>query len=132
MLKIFLVLFLFGLLLPLPAYQQAPFVDCSSRGCTLENLLEVPVRVYNFLLYFSGLVALAVIVVAGVRMMLFHLAEAPESELQNAKLTLTRGIFGLLIIAGAYVIVALILNLLGLQAESGLGSKLRDFGIQWQ
>jgi len=140
----YLVLFLlFGLLVPLPAYQQVPFVQCSDPvrlpgetgalphvlGCTLENLLAVPVRIYNFLLGLAAVVLLLVIIWAGLRMILFHLSDMPEGELANAKLTLTRGIFGFLIIAAAYLIVNLLLYLLCLDRYSYVAMELSRFGI---
>jgi len=126
-----------GLLVPLPAQQQVPFVVCSgvtgsvdpALGCTLEDLLAVPVRIYNFLTGAAALVLLAVIAWAGLRMMLFYLAEAPESELAAAKLTLTRGIFGILIVAGSYLIVNLVLSVLGLYYNSAVANILCNFKL---
>lgn len=125
-----LIAVILSLLLPAVAGAQAPFVLCSPSGCTLNDLLAVPVRIYNFLLGFAGIVALGVIIWGGARMLAFHLAEAPEQELNNAKMTITRGIFGLLIIATAYLAVNLILYVfLGLSRGSGVGQILQRFGL---
>ncbi len=120
---------LLGLLVPLPAQQQVPFVACSGLGCTLEDLLAVPVRIYNFLTGAAAVVLLAVIVWAGLRMMMFYLAEAPESELAAAKLTLSRGIIGILIVAGSYLIVNLLLSVLGLYYNSAVAQLLCRFKL---
>lgn len=126
MLKYLPLLLLLGLLMPLPAYQQQPFVNCYGLGCNLGHLLDVPVRIYNFLLGIAALVLLLVIVWAGLRMILFHVSEMPEAEVTNAKLTLTRGIFGFLIIAMSYIIVGLLLHLIGLSSDSYVGKFLQD------
>ena len=126
MLKYLLLLLLFGLLFPLPAYQQAPFVRCGDSAsstpldCTLKNMIDVPVRIYNFLLGFAAIILLLVIAWAGLRMIVFHLSDMPESELANAKMTLTRGIFGFLIIAMSYLIVNLLLAIFCLNPDSFL------------
>ncbi len=116
-------------LVPLPAQQQVPFVTCSGLNCKLDNLLEVPVRIFNFLLGMAAAVLLVVIVWAGLRMILYHTAEMPEAELTNAKMTLQRGIFGFIIIAFSYLLVNLVLNLLGLYSGSAVGEILKDFGL---
>ncbi len=127
-----LVTVLLGLLAPLPAWQQVPFVECAYRplSCDLEDLLSVPVRIFNFLLGMAGIVLLAVIVWAGMRFILYHFSEMPEAELNNAKMTLTRGIFGFLVIAFSYVMVNLLLyTLLGLSDDSQVGKLLQEFGL---
>lgn len=133
-----LVAVFIGLIFPLSAYQQEPFVVCSGKissgddpalGCTLEDLLAVPVRIYNFLTGAAALVLLAVIVWSGLRMMIFYLAEAPDSELAAAKLTLSRGIWGFLIVAGSYLLVNIVLNVLGLYENSPVGEQLKNFRL---
>jgi len=118
-------------LVPLPAQQQVPFVTCTDDpvNCTLDNLLEVPVRIFNFLLGMAAAVLLVVIVWAGLRMILYHTSEMPEAELTNAKMTLQRGIFGFIIIAFSYLLVNLVLSLLGLYSRSAVGEILKDFGL---
>lgn len=129
MLKLLIFLVLFSLLVPLPAQQQVPFVTCQGLACTLDDLLEVPVRVFNFLLGMAAVVLLAVIIWAGLRMMLFHASEMPEAELTNAKLTLQRGIFGFVVIAFSYLLVNLVLYLLGLYSGSAVADILNKFGL---
>ncbi|MFH1354050.1 MAG: hypothetical protein ABIH36_02070 [bacterium] len=132
MLKLLTLLLIFGLLVPLPARQQ-PFVYCSGNDplkCTLDDLLAVPVNIFNFLLGLAAVVLLAVIIWAGMRMILYHASEMPEQELASAKMTLTRGIMGFLIIAFSYVLVNLLVyTLLGLDTNSGVAKILKDFGL---
>jgi hypothetical protein len=131
-------LLLAGLLLPLPAYQQAPFVVCGdptsgsdapALGCRLTDLLEVPARIFNYLLGLAAFVLLGVIIFAGLRMMWFHLSESPQTELENAKNTLTRGIVGFVIVLGTILIVNILLQVLGVSSSSGLAGLLIGFGF---
>jgi hypothetical protein len=125
-----LAVFVALLLFPLPAYQQEPFVPCTGLACTLEDLIEVPVRIFNYLLGLAALVFIGVIVFSGLRMMWYYAAESPEAELQNAKYTLTRGIVGFVIIVGAILIVNILLSLLGLYPSSELFETLFGFGFR--
>jgi len=126
-----IVLFvLLGLVWPSVAYQQAPFVFCDQTGCTLTNLLSVPVRIFNWLLGLAGFVLLAMIVWAGVRMILYYVSDQPEMELMSAKLTLRRGIFGFLIIAFAFLIVnTLVYTIFGISGSTAFATWLTLFGI---
>lgn len=131
------VVLLFLLLAPLPVSGsedegQIPFVTCTDdpiNDCTLDQLLEVPARVFNFLLGMAAAVLLVVIIWAGLRMILYHASEMPEAELTNAKMTLQRGIFGFIIIAFSYLLVNLVLDLLGLYSNSAVAKILKDFGL---
>lgn len=117
-------------LIPPAAKGQVPFVTCTDdpiNDCTLDQLLEVPVRVFNFLLGMAAAVLLVVIVWAGLRMILYHTSEMPEAELTNAKMTLQRGIFGFIIIAFSYLLVSLVLSLLGFYSNTALGNLLSCF-----
>lgn len=127
-----IVILLFLLLVPLSAKGQMPFVTCTDdpiNDCTLDQLLEVPVRVFNFLLGMAAAVLLVVIIWAGLRMILYHTSEMPEAELTNAKMTLQRGIFGFIIIAFSYLLVNLVLTLLGLYSNSAVAQILKKFGL---
>ena len=127
----FLITLLLGLLLPLSSYAQEPFVSCWSNplNCTFNDLLEVPVRIFNSALGLAAFVLLGIIVFAGSRMMWYYLAESPKQELENAKHTLTRGIVGFAIIAGAILIVNTLLAILGAQ-NTWFGALLRTtYGI---
>jgi hypothetical protein len=107
-------------LVAIPVYVQAQagsgsIVRCSGTDCTLQDLLYVPVVIYNYMLGAAAAVFIVVVIWAGVRMMIYHASESPESELVNAKFTLFRGITGFVIIAGAYTIVnVLVIGILGL------------------
>lgn len=130
-----IVVLLFLLLAPLSAEgaeKWVSFVTCTDdpiNDCTLDQLLEVPARVFNFLLGMAAAVLLVVIVWAGLRMILYHTSEMPEAELTNAKMTLQRGIFGFIIIAFSYLLVNLVLTLLGLSSYSAVAKILKDFGL---
>jgi len=96
--------------------------------CTFADLLSVPVTIYNYMLGTAAAVFMAVIIWSGIRMMLHHVSESPESELVNAKFTLFRGITGFVIIAAAYTIVnLLIIGILGLGAGTMLCNLLACF-----
>jgi hypothetical protein len=87
-----LIVVLFSLFVPLISYGQDPFVDCAGLSCDLEDLLNVPVRIYNFMMGIAATVFLVVIIWAGIRMTTHHMSESTEAELTSAKTTLTRGI----------------------------------------
>lgn len=141
----FLIALVLGLVLPHLAWMQTPFVVCGAiiddpespwyqRGsdpltCTLEHLLDVPVRIYNFLLGLAALVLLAVILIAGLRMLWHYGAEVPEVELAAAKNMLTRGLLGFAIIATAYLTVNVVLAVLSLNNESWVGKVLQSFDL---
>ncbi|HBE90237.1 MAG: hypothetical protein A3E37_02405 [Candidatus Andersenbacteria bacterium RIFCSPHIGHO2_12_FULL_46_9] len=120
-----------GVLYPLTAYMQAPFVVCTGSpsdaggSCKLIDLLAVPVRIFNFLLSGAALVLLAMIIWAGVRMSMYWFNEQPEQELTAAKMTLTRGIVGFAIVAMAILIINILaVTILGLNSGAGIRGLL--------
>ncbi len=101
-----------------------------ANNCTFNQLLEIPVNIFNFLLSSAAIVLLAVIIWSGIRMLLFYASDSPEAELENAKLTLRRGIFGFFIIACSYLIVNILaVTILGLNPASAVGKLLQQFGL---
>lgn len=124
-----LIVVLFGLFTPLVAY--GALVGCTALGCTLKDLLAVPVRIYNMMMGMAGVVFLAVIIWAGIRMVVYYMSESPEAELMAAKMTLSRGIMGILIIALAYTAVNLFLlvTVLDVARNTILGKLLISFGL---
>jgi amino acid transporter len=121
---------------PALANAQEPFVRCGDSeddrfnplSCTFDDLLRVPIRIFNALLGFAAFILLGIIIFAGLRMLWYHLAESPEQELQNAKHTLTRGLVGFAIVAGAILIVNTLLFILGL-SSGPIADRLFDFGL---
>lgn len=129
--KLFGLIVGWGVLYPLVAYMQAPFVLCTGSAsdvggpCKLIDLLAVPVRIFNFLLEGAALVLLAMIIWAGIRMSMYWFGEQPEQELTAAKVTLTRGIVGFVIVATAILIVNILaVTILGLDRYSPLRNVL--------
>ena len=114
---------LVALIMPLTA--QAAIVPCTGLDCTISDIFTLLINIYNILLGLAAVVALLFIVLGGVRMLIFYFAEQPEAELEAAKNTIRRALFGLLIIIGAFLIVATLLTFL--QANRGLG-EIFDFG----
>lgn len=95
---------------------HAAIVPCGGPGgppCELKHLFELLVGIYNFLLGMAGMVALIFLIWGGIQMFLYHYFEDPQGVLSGAKLTVTRAIFGLVIIATAYLVVNTVLILLG-------------------
>lgn len=133
----FLVLGAISFLLstPLVVYAQVvPFCNPVGSGadpntCGVVHIFLLLVNIFNFLLAFAGIVLLLIVVIAGTRMILFHFAEQPETELVVAKQTLTRGIFGFVIVAGAMLIVDSMLFILGLNTSTPIGLLLCSWGI---
>ena len=108
--NVVVMVFMIGFML-MPAFQvyaQSDFVPCDGLGCTFNDLCIMVTNIYNWLLGMAGLVAILLIIYGGVRMIWFsYFAEFPnqEEELAAGKLTVTRAIFGLLIVATAYLLV---------------------------
>lgn len=101
------------LLLALPVH--AAIVPCNGLDCELSDFFELLVNIYNFLLGMAGMVALIFLIWGGIQMFLYHYFEHPQEILSGAKLTVTRAIFGLIVIATAYLVVNTVLVLLGVQ-----------------
>jgi len=125
--KIFGLIVAWGVLYPMTAYMQAPFVVCTGSAsdaggpCKLIDLLAVPVRIFNFLLEGAALVLLLMIIWAGIRMAMYWFNEQPEQELTAAKVTLTRAIVGFVIVALAILIINILaVTILGLYPGSPL------------
>ncbi len=113
-------------LTPQIAY-QASFVGCSGLDCTLLDLVAVPINIFNYLLSAGALVLLLVIIWAGIRMAMYWFNEQPEQELNAAKLTLTRGLVGFVIIVSAILIInVLAVTILGLYRNAEIKSLLEN------
>lgn len=91
-------------------------VPCDGLGanpCTLTSFIQLFVNIYNLLLGLAAIIAVLMLVMAGVRMLVYYWDESPESELEKAKLTIRRAIFGIIIIVAAYLLVNTLLKILG-------------------
>lgn len=107
------VLWVATILFALPAHAQGGLVPCSGLDCTVSDFFQLFVGIYNFLLGLGAVIAVLMIVVAGVRMLIYYWSEQPEHELDVAKNTLRRAIFGLVIVVTAYLVVNTLLAVLG-------------------
>lgn len=109
----------------IPQIAHQAIVECEGLACTLGDLLAIPVNIFNFLLESAALVLLAMIIWAGIRMSMYWFGEQPEQELTAAKVTLTRAIFGFVIVAMAILIINILaVTILGLYPGSPLRSVL--------
>lgn len=121
--------------LPLTAYAQllpaCNPVPGQPDSCEVADLFALLVNIYNYLLGLAALVAMLFIVWGGMRMFYFGYMEDSASELEAAKFTVRRAIGGFVIIATAYLLVATLLYLLGLDrgTEGGAGFFLRSIGL---
>jgi hypothetical protein len=106
---------------------QAPIVSCGTN-CTLVDLLELPVRIFNYMMSLVVAVVFAVIVFAGVRMTVAYLNEAPDSEVAAAKATLRNGLVGFAIVVTVIVLVNTLLLILGLR-QGAVANILCTYGI---
>lgn len=126
-----------GLLSLVPSVVYAQLVPCEGLDtpgdprpvCTVSHLFAILVNIFNFLLELAGVVLLLVVIVGGVRMIIFHFTEQPETELVAAKQMLTQGIFGFAIIAGAVLIVNAVLLILGLNCGSDIEKRIAKLGF---
>lgn len=109
--------------------QAAPLVPCSGLNCTVNDLLKLLVNIYNFLLGLAAMVALFMIIFSGIRMFYFGFVEDSSSELEAAKLGLTRAITGLVIVAVAYLVVNTLVFVLTRKSLTELFNAFRIPGI---
>jgi len=79
----------------------------------------------------AAVVLFGVIIWAGIRMVVYYMSEMPEAELMAAKMTLSRGIMGIFIIAFAYTAVNLLLlrTVLIVACNTYLAGLLMRFGL---
>lgn len=114
-------LFLIAIALILvPTVAQAAIVPCGQTTddkCTFNDLITLVVNIFEFLLGLAALVAVIIIIWSGIRMLLYSFSEQPEAELEGAKNTLRRAVFGLVLILGAFLIVQTLLIFLGSDIE---------------
>lgn len=119
-------------LLITPPTAHAAIVPCTGLGsdpCTVNDLFELLIGIYNFLLGLAALVAMLFIVWGGVRMLYFSYLEDSASELESAKLTVRRAVGGFVIIALAYLVVNAVLTMLGVSQTSEVGKWLIQLGL---
>ena len=98
------------------ASAHAQIVPCGGPNqdkCTVSDFFELLSNIFNLLIGLSAVVAILFMVLAGFRMLVAHWGETPESDLENAKLTLRRAVWGLIIILTAYLVVNTVLGVLG-------------------
>ena len=87
--------------------------ESGELGCGLSDLLEIPVKIYNWLLGLAALVALAFLLIGAGRMTYWGYMEDSSAQLEAAKYTVRRTLAGFAIILLAYVIVNTLIILLG-------------------
>lgn len=92
--------------------------------CTPAHLGGLLVGAFELLLSFAVVVALFFIILSGIRMVSAWFAEAPESEYKDAKSSFRQAVFGLILVAGAFLIVETVLALLGV--PGGINALFRD------
>lgn len=115
--------------LVLPLSTHAQIIPCSGLDCKVDDLFEILVNIYNFLLGLAALVAMLFIVWGGTRMIYFSYMEDSASELSAAKLTVRRAVAGFVVIAMAYLLVSTALAVLGIDKTTPVGELLTRFGL---
>lgn len=127
MLKIIFSFFLMVVVLMWPVTAaQAALVPCSGLNCNVSHFFQLLVNIYDFLLGLAALVAILLIIWSGIKMLTYQFSENPESDLTEAKHTLTRALTGLALIVGAFLVVRTLLLVLGV--TSGFFSGITDIG----
>jgi hypothetical protein len=112
-----------------PPCDPVPGRSAPADTCGVEHLIQLLVNIYNFLLGLAGLMTLLFIVFGGARMLFFSYWEDSAAELQAAQQTVTRAVFGFMIIAMAYLLVNTALLMLGLDRSSKVFELLVKFGL---
>ncbi|MBI1833663.1 MAG: hypothetical protein HYR90_02450 [Candidatus Andersenbacteria bacterium] len=105
-------------------------VPGKGNSCGVNDLFQLLVNIYDYLLGLAAIVAVLMIVWAGFRILIFYWSEQPESDLEAAKNTIRRAIFGLIIILTAYLVVAtVVFSLFGLDPGGPVGKELQKRGL---
>lgn len=112
---------------PLPGHP--PLLPVAPPSCTVNDLFVLLVNIYNFLLGMLAILAVLFIVWYGVRMIIHYVSETPEQDLKDAKLGLTRAIYGIVLIAVAWLLVNTLLTVLGVSRTGALGQLLIQYGL---
>lgn len=110
--KLFTLVLLLAAFVALPAF--ADLVNCEqktgpSKSCELGDFLAIIALVVNFLLSFSGLIAILFVLWGGLQMIL---ANGNPSQIQAGKSTITYAVLGLILTLAAYMIIAYVIGLL--------------------
>jgi hypothetical protein len=132
LLSAYCLLLITFLVLPLTASAQI-VPNCNplpgqANSCTVNSVFQLLVNIYNFLLALTAFVAIIMLVWSGVRLMIYQFDEKPAGELEAAKLAIRRSIWGLIIIACAFLIVNTLLAVLGVQGD--ILNLLRQYGFR--
>lgn len=97
------------------------------QACGIDDLFQLLINIYNFLLGLAGLVLILYLIWGGLRMLIFYMSESPEKDLEAAKYTILRAISGFIIIILAYLLVNSVLLLLGFNTDSEFGILLGKY-----
>lgn len=79
------------------------------KECTIQHLAGLFVGIFEFLLALAVVLALAVIVWGGFQMVKGWFEEEPEGAYKEGKQTIRRGIWGFVLVLGAFLIVETLL-----------------------
>lgn len=118
------LLFGAGLMLGPIGAQAVGLVECDEAGCTLLNLFELLVRIYDLLMGMAALVAMLFLVYGGAQMLYWSFMENSATELENAKYTVRRALGGFGIIILAYLIVNTVIVMMGGEGLNDIFGKL--------
>ena len=98
--------------------------------CGFIHLFALLVNIYNLLLGLAAFVVMIFIIFGGIRMFYWGMVENSTAELESAKFTVRRALFGFGLIIAAYLIVNTVIALLGgggitdvLQPLQGIGGN---------
>jgi ABC-type nickel/cobalt efflux system permease component RcnA len=121
-----LLIFVFCLTLVLPiivSAQAGGLVPCSGTDCTTEDVIQLVQNIIGFLVAFISILAVIVLVVAGLRLVV---SGGNETEWTKAKSMFTNVVIGLILVLAAWLIVDTILSML---TGKGLDERPLDSAI---
>lgn len=99
-------------------------VPCRGLDCKFSDLGVLLVGIFDWLLGLAGLVAMLFLIWGGIQMLKGWIEEEPEGAFKEGMLTVRRAIWGLVLVAGAYLIVnTLLTGILGV--EGGLDALFK-------
>src|SRR5581483_4137693 len=120
-------------ILTAPAVSYAQIVpSCNpipgqNNSCTINDLLSIPVRIYNLLLGLAAVVAMLMLIIGGVQYVLAFTGGDKAAE--AAKARITHALIGLAIVLVAFLAVnTLLYTILGLNPNGAVATILHSFG----
>lgn len=102
-----------------------PCNPLAGKPCEFKHLGELLVGIFDWLIGLAALVAVLMIVWGGFRMLEGWFEENPEGAWKDGVLTIRRALWGLVLVAGAFLVVDTLLRVL-FKIDGGVNGLLQS------